>query len=110
MAGCSNYLRRQRRFRADTTQFAVLIATPAVGEFAMPARGRIRFVSTSGSSAGDTAGTIVGSNTRTITTPVLAAAGHVVIDGVERGCTVTPDAGYTIEVDIGLGVWKHISG
>lgn len=122
----AHYLRRRRAERQDAKAFAALIETPAVGDFAMPASGRLRFVSTAGSAAGTTAATLTGSyytysdvggvitrsassDPREIQTPLLTAGESVVIDRIERAVNVDPELGFDVEVDVGLGVWKKIA-
>jgi len=103
-------IRKKRRDRANVTAFKTLVGTPIDGAFVLPAAGRISFVSVAGCPAGTTAGTIVTSNIRTIKTPLLAAGGRVVIDHVERAATVTPESGFEVHLDVGLGVWGKIAG
>lgn len=117
----------RRKARQNVSAFGTLIASPAVGDFAMPAGGRIRFVATAGSVEGDTAATLTGAyrslsededgnvvrseepEPRVIKTPELETGGHVVIDYIERAVNVDPEAGFDVEVDTGLGVWKKIA-
>lgn len=104
------YLRRKhRKERENRDRFAALIETPATGAFVMPANGRIRLVATAGAAAGATAATLDGSSERTIQTPELAEGGYVKLDNVERGVTVTPSAGFDVELDMGLGKWSKIA-
>lgn len=124
--GVAYHLRRRRADRQDAKAFAVLIETPAVGNFAMPASGRVRFVAVAGSAEGSTAATLTGSYytysdvggvivrsassaPRTIKTPLLTAGEAVVIDRIERAIDVDPEVGFDVQVDVGLGVWKKIA-
>jgi hypothetical protein len=120
-------VRKRRKARQNVSSFAALIATPETGEFRMPQSGRLRLVSVAGASAGDTAATIIGPfpaysedeetgeivrgpiGDRTIKTPVLAAGGSVVIDGLVARSLVTPASGFECYVDIGLGRWAQIA-
>lgn len=100
---------QKRKERANVLAFNPLIATPATGDFPMPANGRIRFVSGAGCAAGTTAATLTGASDRTIKTPLLASGGVVKLDHVEKDVVVTPSAGFDVEVDCGCGIWRKIA-
>lgn len=112
----NNYCRRQKD-RQDRAQFAALVATPAVGTFQMPANGRIRFVATAGAVAGTLAATLVGpyrnqageSVDREIKTPELPVGGSVKLDRIEEGVQVQAEAGFDVQLDTGLAVWRKIA-
>lgn len=109
--------RRRQKDRANRSQFASLVATPAVGPFTMPANGCIRFVATAGATAGNLAATLVGpfynqakeKIDREIRTPALAAGGYVKLDRIEEGVQVEAETGYDVQLDVGQGVWRKIA-
>lgn len=100
----------RRRERQNVSKFKSLIATPAVGAVTLPAGARISFVSTAGSTAGDTLATIVGTTTRTIKAKTLAAGARQVLDYAERGVVITPSVGINLYIDQGLNRWAKIAG
>jgi hypothetical protein len=102
------YGKRQKE-RRNVSRFAALVASPASGSFQMPAGGKLRFVSTSGSAEGTTAAILTGATERTIKTPLLAAGEYVTLDFVEAGVEVALQDGFTCELDTGLAVWKTIA-
>lgn len=110
MADDDAYCCERQEQRKNVSHFAALIATPASGVFTMPANGRLSFVSTAGSVAGDTLATLVGSVTRTIKARTLAAGARQVLDYVERGVVITPSVGINVYVDRGLARWAKIAG
>lgn len=114
----SFFLRRRRKRRADITKFKALIAAPAAVSFVMRAPARVGFITTTAKSAGTAAGTIVGSpfkqngvvkTQHDIKCKAFGASGgRVVIDMVEKGATITPAAGFDVQIDIGLGKWRTV--
>jgi hypothetical protein len=100
---------KHRKARQDVSSFAALIATPVVGPVSLPAGARIGFMSPTPRVEGTTAGTMVGPSNRTIQTPTLLAGQRVVIDRAERATVVEPAAGFELQIDTGLGVWRTIS-
>jgi hypothetical protein len=101
---------RRQKLRQDVAKFAALLAAPDdTGSFVMPANGRIRFVASGASDEGDTIATLTGTATRTIGSPGLVAGQYLKLDRVERGVTVDTEAGYDVELDTGLGVWRKIA-
>lgn len=100
---------RRQKLRQDVAKFAALIATPAVGVFAMPANGRIRFVATAPSAEGDPIASLTGANDRLIGSPGLDIGEYLKLDRVERAVSVDTEAGFDVEVDTGLNVWRKIA-
>jgi hypothetical protein len=96
-----------RKQRQDRTAFKTLIATPATGAFQMPANGRLAFKSRAGCAAGTTAATL---NSRSFKTPLLAAGARTHLEYVGRGVTVTPQTGFDVLLDNGLGHYVKIAG
>lgn len=97
-----------RKQRQDVSAFKGLMAAPASDAITLPANARIAFRSIDGSSAGTTAATLVGPSVRTIKTPALAAGEFALLDFAERGTVVTPEAGFEILLDTGLGKFVKI--
>lgn len=102
-------VRGRRKARQNVSAFAALIATPATGDFDMPAGGKILLLATAGAAAGDTAAVVSGPSTRTIKTPLLLAGESVVIDWIERASNVALSTGFEAYVDTGLGLYKKIA-
>lgn len=75
----------------------------------MPASGRLSVVSAGAVSAGTDMMTVRGRVTRTIKSRLLAAGERQVFTHVERGVLVTPQSGFEVHVDTGLGKWRKIS-
>lgn len=101
---------KTRKERQNVSAFKALLANPAVGAFSLPANARLAFRSVAGAAAGTTAATLVGTSTRTIKTPVLAAGEFMTLDNAERDTVVTPSAGFEVLLDTGLGKFKKIGG
>lgn len=105
----AGYCERQEQ-RKNVSHFAVLIATPAVGAFTMPAGARLSFIATAGAAAGSTLATLAGTSNRTIKARTLVAGERQVLDYVERSVVITPSAGIDVYVDRGLARWAKIAG
>lgn len=101
---------REQMARRDRSEFADLIETPAVGAVTFPANARFALRSVSGNAAGVTAATVTGPSTRTIKVPALAAGQRSTIHYAEAGSVVTPEAGFDVLLDNGLGRLVKIGG
>lgn len=56
----------------------------------------------------DILATLTSSTVREIGVEEAVDGTTVVIDHVERGVTIAPAEGVTVEIDVGLGVWRKI--
>lgn len=103
-------LQKARKARQAISGFKLLIAAPVVGAVVLPASGCFALRSNVASVPGTVAATIVGATTRTIKTLNMDAGNTLTVDHIERGCVVTPSAGFDLLLDTGLGVLVKISG
>jgi hypothetical protein len=103
------YSRRQKERRA-TSALAALIASPATAEFTMPCSGMFRLRTVDAIVGDPVLGvTLTGPTTRTISCPA-GSAGSGVSVYVERGTVVTPEAGFELYADVGMGHFRKIYG
>jgi hypothetical protein len=116
-----SFLRRKRRQRADVSSYSALIASPATTTVVLPASGRIGIYTESAQAADTTAATLSGAfrvrtteglgavTDKVIKTPLIGdEGGRVVIDRLEKGVSITVEAGFVVQVDIGMGAWRTI--
>lgn len=100
-------LYKKRKVRQNASAFKVLLATPASGTAVLPASGMfaLRPDAVTTQRAGVT---VTGPSSRTISVPALAAGVFHHIGKLERGSSVTVEAGIDLYVDTGLGKYRKI--
>lgn len=103
------YQRKQRARRANSA-IAALIAEPASAEFTMPVSSMVRLRTVEAIEDDPVLGlTLTGPTTRSISCPP-GAAGSGVSVYIERGTVVTPEAGFELYHDNGMGKFSKIYG
>lgn len=101
---------RKQKGRRATSAFAALVAEPATAEFTMPVSGMVRLRTISAIEDDPVLGlTLTGPTTREISCPP-GSAGSGVSVYIERGTVVTPEAGFELYHDGGLGKFSKIYG
>lgn len=101
--------RRQKERRAASA-LASLLATPATAEFTMPVSCMVRLRTVNAIEDDPVLGlTLTGPTTRSISCPP-GAAGSGVSVYIERGTVVTPEAGFELYFDSGMGRYRKIYG
>lgn len=102
-------LSKRNKDRQNRKTFDALIATPAVGSFAMPANGRLLVRSISGAAEGTLAVTITGPSSITISSIELAAGQTMFIGYIARASVVAAEADFEVLLDKGLGQYPKIA-